>query len=189
MQQALFAVGFNEEEEDEKIYNTINGMVDSQLKGLGLGGSAVMIAKNFLMDIYERSGRSRPEYVDSVYELIRISPPISSKISRLKQAAYPFDSKKRRQEIYDKGFSLDNPAFMSFAKVLSATVNIPLDRVLYKMDNLKEAMDEENDWWQRLAMLGGWPKWSLEPKENKKKSKTNKVKRKPRKLKVKTYFN
>ena len=175
LQQALFAMGFGDDEEEkdqDKINNVMNGMLDSQLKGLGLGGSAVMVAKNFLLDIYERSGRSRPDYTDSVYELIRFSPPISSKISKLRQAAYPFDSKARRQEIKDKGFSIDNPAFMSFAKVLSASTNIPLDRVLNKMDNIKGAMDEENSWWQRLAMAGGWPKWSLESKPKKETTKS-----------------
>ena len=76
------------------------------------------------------------DYVDSVYKLLQFSPPISSKISRLRQAAYPFDSKKRRQEMIDKGFSIDNPAYESIAKVVSATTNLPADRVLLKYNNI-----------------------------------------------------
>ena len=67
-------------------------------------GALVSVGKNFLMDIYERSGRSRPEYTDSVWKLLQFAPPIGSKISKLRQAGWQFDSKKRRQEMFDKGF-------------------------------------------------------------------------------------
>jgi hypothetical protein len=169
LQQAVFALGFGDDDDDEKeeaknkkYLNVANGMLDSLLRGLGIGGAAVSVAKNFLMDIYERSGRDRPEYVDSVWEVTRFSPPIYSKLSKLKQAGWQFDSKKRRELIYEKGFSLDNPAYEAAAKVVSATTNIPLDRVMYKIKNIEGALDEDNEIWQRVAMMGGWPKWQLE---------------------------
>jgi len=140
-------------------------MLDSMLRGLGIGGAAISVGKNFLLDIYERSGRKRPEYVDAVWKLTQFSPPINSKISKLKQAAWHFDSKKRRQVIFDKGFALDNPAYEAFAKVVSATTNVPIDRLFYKMKNIEGALNEENDLWQRVAMLAGWPKWQLESKK------------------------
>jgi len=170
LQQAVFALGFgdDDEEEDEskqkKYLNTANGMLDSLLRGLGIAGQAVSVGKNFLMDIYERSGRKRPEYVDAVWKLTQFSPPINSKISKLKQAAWHFDSKKRRQVIFDKGFALDNPAYEAFAKVVSATVNVPIDRLFYKMKNIEGALNEDNDLWQRVAMLAGWPEWQLKDK-------------------------
>ena len=168
LQQAVFALGFGDEEDDEvknkKYERTINGILDSQLRGLGIGGVAVSTAKNFLLDIYERSGRKRPEYVDAVWKLMQFSPPISSKISKLKQAAWHFDSKKRREKIFEKGFALDNPAYEAFAKVISATANIPIDRLFYKMKNIEGALNEDNDMWQRIAMLAGWPEWQLKEK-------------------------
>tara|TARA_B110000858_G_scaffold82877_1_gene96042 strand:+ start:1 stop:2775 length:2775 start_codon:yes stop_codon:yes gene_type:complete len=190
LQQAVFALGFGDDDEDDprveagkqkKYFNVANGMADSLLRGLGIGGAMVSVGKNFLLDIYERSGRDRPEYVDSVWKLTQFSPPINSKISKLKQAAWQFDSKKRRETMYDKGFALDNPAYEAAAKVVSATTNIPLDRVVYKLKNIEGALNEDNEAWQRLAMLGGWPKWQLEtPKgkvemtsEEKKEAKSN----------------
>ncbi len=165
LQQAMFKLGFDDEADDEEknktYFRTANGMLDSQLRGLGIAGATASVAKNFLLDIYERSGRKRPEYVDSIYKLLQFSPPIGSKISRLRQAAYAFDSKKRRQEIFDKGFSLDNPALMAGAKTISATANVPLDRVLQKYYNLEASMSDEADWWQTLFMIGGWPEWSI----------------------------
>ena len=173
LQQAVFALGFGDDDDDEKkqekYLDTANGMLDSLLRGLGIGGATLSVVKNFLLDIYERSGRRRPEYVDSVWKLIQISPPISSKISKMRQAAWNFDSKKRRQEMFDKGFSLDNPAYESAAKVISAVTNLPLDRVLLKIDNLQTAFEDDTEFWQMIAMLAGWPAWLIKPEDKKRK--------------------
>ena len=195
LQQAMFKMGFGDEDEEDdekRTYRTLNGMLDSTLRGLGIGGATVSVAKNFLLDIYERSDRSRPEYTDAVWKLLQFSPPIGSKISKLRQAGWAFDSKKRRQEILDKGFSLDNPGLMSFAKVISATGNIPLDRVLSKYENIEGVMSEESEWWQKLAMAGGWPKWDImkdgtdrKPPKSKKSKLTKSGLRKTKKRKVK----
>ena len=163
LQNALFKMGFDDTDEvDEKgIYRTANGMLDGILRGTGIGGAAVSVGKNFLMDIYERSNRDRPEYVDAAWKLTQFSPPLGSKISKIKQAAYAFDNKKMREEIYSKGFSLDNPAMMSGAKTISATTNVPLDRLLQKYNNIDAALAEDAELWERIAMLGGWPEWQI----------------------------
>jgi len=187
MQSGLFALGFGDDDEDDekkqKLYlRNANGMADSILRGLGVGGQAVSVTKNFLLDLYERSGRDRPDYVDSVYKLLQFSPPISSKISKVRQAAFPFDSKKRRQEMIDLGFSLENPAYESTAKVISATTNLPLDRVLLKYKNIEAALTEDLQTWQKVAMLLGWPEWQIsgsksggeKPKSNRKNTRVQK---------------
>ena len=196
LQQAVTMLGFGDDEEDDekkqkKYVDVANGMADSILRGLGIAGSAVSVAKNFLLDLYERSGRTRPEYVDSIYKLLQFSPPISSKISKLRQAAWQFDSKKRRQEIFDKGFSLDNPAYEAVGKVISATTNLPVDRVYNKINNIDAALAEDTETWESVAMLLGWPEWQIKPYVKKKKAKKsgyksrykrrNKPKRKRRK--------
>ena len=176
LQQAVFAMGFGDEDEEdenyskaknEKTLDVANGMADSLLRGLGIGGATVSVIKNFLLDIYERSGRDRPEYVDSIYKLLQFSPPIGSKISRIRQAAWQFDSKKRRKQMMDEGFSITNPAYLASAKVVSATVNIPLDRLLLKYENLSAIMDEDTETWQKVALASGWPKWTLETQSQK----------------------
>ena len=170
LQQAVFGLGFGDEDDDDeaskaknkKALNVANGMADSLLRGLGIGGATVSVVKNFLLDIYERSGRDRPEYVDSIFKLLQFSPPIGSKISRIRQAAWAFDSKKRRKQMMDEGFSMTNPAFLATAKVVSATTNIPLDRILLKYENLSAVMDEDTETWQKIALVSGWPKWTLQ---------------------------
>ena len=130
-----------------------------------MGGVTIQVIKNLGIDIYKRSKKDRPEYADSYYKLLEFSPSIKSKLSRFKSAAYPFDSKKRRQEVFDKGFSLDNPAYESMAKVITATTNVPLDRMYTKIDNLKHAMADETEAWQAVANVLGWPTWQLEQRE------------------------
>ena len=174
MQQGAFALGFGdeatEEDVDEKGWDTANGAVDSILRGIGLGGMTVSVLKNFVMDIVERSQKERPEYSDAWETLLEFSPALKSKLKKIKSAGRPFDSKKGRQQMIDKGFSLDNPAFESFAKVFSAATNVPLDRVLQKIENLQGVANSENETWMRVAMFLGWPEWQLQTKDEKDKS-------------------
>jgi hypothetical protein len=181
LQQGLFAIGFgdfDDEEKEDKYLDVANGMLDSTLRGLGIGGHTVSVLKNFLLNVYERSGRDRPEYVDSVWELTKIVPVAYSKISRIKQAAWQFDSKKRRQEMIDKGFNIDNPAYGATAKVISAVTNIPLDVVFRKNENIKDAVDAETAWWMDVALLMGWSRWQMESKSKKEKEESNPWKKK-----------
>ena len=82
-----------------------------------------------------------------------------------------FDSKKRREEIYDKGFALDNPAYEAAGKVISATTNLPVDRVYNKVNNIDAALAEDTETWESIAMLLGWPEWQIKPNKKKAKSK------------------
>ncbi len=180
LQQGLFALGFDgtftDQEEERKTVDTINGMLDSSLRGIGFAGVTVSVLKNLGLDIFRRSQRSRPEYVDAYYKLLEFSPAIKSKLSKIRSAAYPFDSKKRRKEVFDKGFSLDNPAYESLAKVITAVTNVPLDRAYLKAENLKHAFDDETETWMAIASFLGWPQWQLMSKATKKQGKQKKPK-------------
>ncbi len=165
LQQAVFAIGFGDDglddKDQKKLVKTVNGMIDSSLRGLGLGGVTIQVLKNLGIDIYDRSKRDRPEYTDSYKKLLEFSPAIKSKLGKFQSAAYPFDSKKRRDEVFEKGFSLDNPAYESMAKVVTATTNLPLDRLFRKVNNLKAAASEDAEAWQSVAMVLGWPEWQI----------------------------
>ncbi len=170
LQQGVFALGFGDDEidakEEKKLVNAANGMLDSSLRGLGMAGVTVQVLKNLGINIYDRSKRDRPEYGDSYKKLLDFSPAIKSKLGKFQSAAYPFDSKKRRAEVFEKGFSLDNPAYESMAKVVTGTTNLPLDRLYSKVNNLSAAMDQETETWQSVAMVLGWPEWQIKGKQN-----------------------
>ena len=170
LQQAVTSLGFGDEEmtdaEEKKLTRAVNGMLDSSLRGLGMAGVTVQVLKNLGIDIYDRSKRDRPEFTDSYKKLLEFSPAIKSKLGKFQSAAYPFDSKKRRAEVFEKGFSLDNPAYESMAKVVTGTTNLPLDRLYSKVNNLSAAMDEDTETWQSIAMFLGWPEWQIKGRQN-----------------------
>jgi hypothetical protein len=172
MQQALFAMAFGDDEEEEeteqkKYINVANGMSDSILRGMGISGAIVSVLKNTAKKLIERSENKQPDYAENaLMELLKISPPVSSKASKIKNALRSYEWDK--DEMYEKGLALDNPAYLAAGNVLSAATNIPLDRVIKKVTNVKDAMDEDVQLWQRIAMIAGWQAWELGIKEEKK---------------------
>ena len=188
LQQALFAFGFDEDEPEDKekqkkYVNIANGMLDSLLRGGGIGGSIVSVGKNAIIKIIKELEKDRPKLQNMVLEVSKISPPVSAKLSRLQQAARSYDWNK--QEMKEKGLSLDNPAFLAGANVVSALTNIPLDRAIKKANNVVSATSQDLETWERLALLGGWSSWELGiKKEDKKEKKKPKSKIPVSKVKV-----
>jgi len=167
--------------------NTANGMVDSILRGIGIGGAIVSTGKNAILRIIRENEKDRPNYERVADELLKISPPVSSKYSKIVQAARAYSWNKK--EIKEKGFSLDNPAYLANAKVISSLTNIPLDRAIKKIENIENAVYADIEPWQRAALLAGWSDWQLDIKKETKKKKTRgglkikKLKLKPLKIK------
>ena len=54
----------------------------------------------------------------------------------------------------------------------ASILNVPLDRVQRKLENIQGAMDRDLDNWQRAFMLIGWSEWELEDSKNKKAQRT-----------------
>ena len=134
LQQALFAMAFGDEEpeeekKNEKYTSIANGMADSLLRGLGFHGAAVSTLKNVIIKLAQGAKGQ-----DAAMEVLKISPPISSKIGKLKSAGRTWDWNQK--EMREKGWSLDNPAWLASGQVVSAATNIPLDRGIKKLQNL-----------------------------------------------------
>ena len=160
LQSALFAVLFDDDEElDPKGGRIANGMADSLLRGLGIYGAAVAAGKNMILEAIRQSNKSRPDYQNAALQALSISPPISSKINKLRSAAKTWQY--NRDDIMEQGLSLDNPAYLAVTKVLSALTNIPADRLFMKIDNLRTATEEDTEMWQSIALALGWDQWSL----------------------------
>jgi len=167
LQQALFAMAFSDEEPDEekknkKYIGIVNGMADSLLRGVGFHGAAISTLKNVIMKL-----ASGAKAQDAAIEMLDISPPVSSKIGKLRSAGRTWDWNKK--EIMQKGWSLDNPAWLASGQVVSAATNVPLDRGIRKLQNLREASNTENEEWMRVANALGWAKWELEWQKDKNK--------------------
>ena len=65
------------------------------------------------------------------------------------------------KQIKNRGWSLDNPAYIAISSVISGFTNIPLDRVFRKINNIRQATDENVRTFERIALLLGWSGWNF----------------------------
>ena len=164
LQNALFAEAFGEDEdEDEKQANKegriANGMADSLLRGLGIQGAVVSALKNSLMTIANENNKKSPKFVKAVYDLFDFSPPLDSKFRKLRSGANTITWEK--ENIKEKGFDLNNPAYLAGAQVVSGLTNLPLDRAIQKINNIRAIASNSSENWQKVAMALGWSTWDV----------------------------
>ena len=170
LQQAAFALAFADDEEDEedkmtqaqkkKATRIMNGMADTILRGLGVQGAAVATIKNMIIKFLEQEKRGyRADHAYTMIEGLNISPPIGSKARKVYSATQTY--KFNRDAIKQMGFDINNPAYEAVGNVVSGTTNVPLDRVVSNINNIRGAMDKNNAAWQRIAMLLGWNRWDV----------------------------
>ena len=169
LQNAVFALGFGDDDEEdevkakkkeEKAYKVANGMIDSQLKGLGIFGAASVAMKNTLMTLYKEHNKKGSKYENAVADLESFSPPLGSKIGKITGGLRSFSWNKK--DIKEKGFSLDNPAYIAGAQVVTGLTNVPLDRVMKKINNIRGIVNERSALWQKVALGLGWSTWDVD---------------------------
>ena len=179
LQNALFAMLFDDEDEEpqNKSLRIANGMADSTLRGMGIYGAAASTLKNIILKYYTENQKKNPKTEDAALEMLSFSPPLDSKVTKFRSALRTLNWEK--DEIAEKGFSLDNPAYLAGGQIVSAFTNIPLDRVIKKYNNLDKAFEQETETWESVALTLGWSEWEIMgPPKNKTKSKSKKRKRK-----------
>jgi len=157
LQQAFMAMLFGADEDDrEDIDNRterlFNSTIDSILRGSGLPGAVISTAKNVIMEYakQEAKGDWRADHGKTLIQALNFSPPLGSKASRIYSA---LKGKKYEKTRFD--------ALRNQSKIISAITNIPVDRTITKIDNLRVATSEPIETWKRLALFAGWDQWSL----------------------------
>ena len=167
LQQAVFALAFGEDDDEEqqsakkneKISRVANGMIDSQLKGLGIGGAAVVALKSALMELGKQHSKDRPKYEEAVFDLLGFSPVLGSKVQKINSGLRSFSWNMK--DMKEKGFSLDNPAYLAGAQIATGLTNLPLDRVVKKINNVRGIVNEQSAHWQKVALGLGWSTWDV----------------------------
>ena len=163
LQNALFALAFGEEEEEkeDKTGRIANGMADSLLRGLGIQGAAVVAVKDALITIYKQANKEKgaPEFRKAIADLFGFSPPLDSKVRKLNSGLNTLSWE--REKMSQEGFNLNNPAYLAYAQVLAGLTNIPLDRAIQKINNLRAVTSDSSAKWQKVALLMGWSTWDL----------------------------
>jgi hypothetical protein len=165
LQKAMFRFMFEDDEEDEEkrkaTVKLANGMVDSFLRGTGVSGAILATLKNMILKFIEqdKKGYNFSESAIMV-ELLNLSPPIGSKLRKIRTGLQTY--KFRRKEIeHMNTWDIDNPIWSTTTQTISALTNIPVDRVYQKIMNLRESANSDNEIWQRIALLIGYPTWDV----------------------------
>ena len=154
----------DEAKEATKKARIANGMADSILRGMGIGGAGVSTIKNVLLKIKSESGKSRPKYEAAALEVFDFLPPIDSKVRKLLSAgrSMTWDAKEMRNvSMMDP----KNPAYLASANVISAATNFPADRIIKKITNMQGVMTDEMEMWQRISRFAGWSEWEIGPEK------------------------
>ena len=185
LQSALFALAFAGDDEDEelkdkKIERLGNTVVDSLLRGTGIYGAVLATAKNIMLEFWKQDQKGfRADHAYTLLAFANISPPIGSKMRKLYSAT---QTRKFNKEIMDTmGVDINNPMLPAVSTGIEAFTNIPLGRIVTKVNNAQAALNEENAMWQRMALIMGWNTWdvgvkNLEVEEARRASKIRKKK-------------
>jgi len=167
-QNVLMANMFDDQNdftEGKRVDNTINGMADGLLRGFGWQGATISTLKNIGLELYDRSQRKRPEYGDAAWRVLDMVPGVDIRVSKLRQAAYPFDSKKGRLKMYNEGFSLNNPAFMSGANIIEGLTSFPASRGLKLWEGMAKGSQADLEMWKRVHYFMGFHEGQIEEKK------------------------
>jgi len=165
LQNALFAMAFSDDEDEDKEeikeQRILNSMLDSLLRGSGIYGAALATVKNTILEYMEQDEKGfRADWGQVVVEGLQVSPPIGSKARKLYSA---LNTRKFNKDVMKRMsmFDYNNPAWIAIGNVVEATTNVPMARAIRKIDNLREAMNQDNTNLQRLFLTLGWSSWDL----------------------------
>jgi hypothetical protein len=184
LQSALFAMlpGFDDDEdetlsdaelkkknakEEQKIARVLNSMLDTLLKGSGVYGAVFSTVKNLIKEYEKQEEKGfMADHTYTILAALGISPPIGSKARKLYSAIQT--KKFDRDEIEARGWAVTadgklnlGPNWSILGNVLSASINLPLDRVVDELTSIAEAFDTRNKTWQRIALGLGWKTWDV----------------------------
>ena len=163
LQSAMGALlGGDDDDEDKTHKRVANSMIDSILGGLGFGGNVVATIKNTILEYNKQEKKDwNADHTYTILKFFGLSPTISSKGRKLYSA---IQTKKYNEDVMKEMdlMDIDNPTWSVIANIISATTNIPADRLVKKIDNIDAALTEDITAMQRLALIMGWNTWDLD---------------------------
>ena len=166
LQTALFGMMFSDDDEDEEFFQkkkerVANGMVDSLLRGTGIGGAAIATAKNMIIKFLEQKEKGYNKDESAVLvQFLNFSPVVGIKAQKIVSATKGYNYNEKVID-HMSTFDINNPVWSSVSSVVEGTTNIPLNRLHKKVSNVRAGLDAENEAWQRLATLLGFSTWDV----------------------------
>jgi len=175
LQSALFTALFDDDDEEDKKKKTTkdkwieigNGTVDTLLRGSGLGGAIVATLKNVAKKYFEEKEKGfKADYGKVLIEAANIAPPLGSKFQKAFGAMRTAEFEK--DVIKERGWSVTangklnlSPSYSVLGQVVEAGTNLPVNRLVTKVNNVSEALDSRNKSWQRIAMGLGYKPYAV----------------------------
>ena len=184
LQSALFALipGFDDEDDEDlteeelikkntqeeaKIARALNSMLDTLLRGSGVYGAILAAGKNVIKEYNKQEKKGfLGDHSYTILSLFDISPPIGSKARKINTAIKTRTFEK--DAIAERGWAVTaegrlnlGPNWSILGNVVSATTNVPLDRVVAELTSVAEAFNAKNTAWQRVALGAGWKTWDV----------------------------
>ena len=195
MQQAFYSTVMTDDEElseKEKAekYTMYEKRVDKLgrsvwqgiLTGSGLPGKLSVMGYNTALEAATqyKKGYQGSDFFPILSQILSVSPTLGSKVNRLGRnwkSLIMAEKTKKGIEFGNTFNTLDprNPNNKAYISMVGTITNIPLDRIVQKMENLSNAFDAQNELWQRAAMLMGTPKYQLQTKEQNDRDRQNKL--------------
>ena len=157
---------FSDDEEDEEFFQkkkerVANGMVDSLLRGTGIGGAAIATAKNMIIKFLEQKEKGYNKDESAVLvQFLNFSPVVGIKAQKIVSATKGYNYNEKVID-HMSTFDINNPVWSSVSSVVEGTTNIPLNRLHKKVSNVRAGLDAENEAWQRLSVLLGFSTWDV----------------------------
>ena len=181
LQQGLFAVAFDDDDEEldkekdkakkktlnERLVDVADGVLDTILRGTGFVGGVISVLKNMTKKYLDEKDKGfKADYAKVMLEGANISPPIGSKLRKvytgLQQTKFEKDLiDERGWGVMQDGRVHLGPMYGVTGKLVEATTNIPMDRLVNKIENVSQAMNSQNKAWQRVAVALGFTPYSV----------------------------
>ena len=181
LQQGLFAVAFDDDDEEldkekekakkktlnERLIDVADGVLDTILRGTGFVGGIVSVLKNMTNKYLDEKDKGfKADHAKVMLEGANISPPIGSKLRKvytgLQQTKFEKDLiTERGWGVMQDGRVHLGPLYGVTGKLVEAGTNLPMDRLVNKIENVSQAMNSQNKSWQRVAVGLGFTPYSV----------------------------
>jgi hypothetical protein len=120
-----------------------------------MSGTALATGLDVIQEFLKQEKKGwNADHTSTILRFFNFSPTIGSKGRKLYNAIQTYRFNK--DIIAERGFTLDNPGWEIPANIVSSIFNVPLDRLVSKMQNIDAALDSNNQMWQRIALVLGW---------------------------------
>tara|TARA_R110000824_G_scaffold401705_1_gene613823 strand:+ start:8570 stop:17620 length:9051 start_codon:yes stop_codon:yes gene_type:complete len=154
---------------EKRLDRIAKSVIQGTLTGSGLPGKIAVTTYNTIEQAIAqyKKGYAGKDFFPILNKAFSISPPLGSKVSRMgtnwNSLIFADFTKKGKSKslIYDD-LDPQNPNNRAYISMFGTATNIPLDRIVQKMENIQNMLDTQNASWERISMFFGTPKWTLQ---------------------------